>query len=134
MKLKINHLFLIQCLYFALSATTAYQKIVELTVPEWFIHKFENSFIAIIPFGISISFIVISFLELTIAISMVISVLNREFLIESDRVVFNFGLDLSLVLFVILFFGSFLVGDYNNGAFDFMYFIATLFIRKKIIF
>lgn len=133
MKLKINHLFLIQCLYFALSATTAYQKIVELSVPEWFLHKFENSFIAIVPYGITISFIIISFLELTIAISMVISVLNKEFLIGSGKTFFNFGLDLALVLFVILFFGSFLVGDYNNGAFDFMYFIATLFIRKKVI-
>lgn len=133
MKIKINHIFLIQCMYFALSATTAYQKIVEFKVPEWFAHKFENSFIGLIPFGIPFSFIVIAILESTIAVSMIVSILNKEFREDSKKVVYNLGLDLSLILFIILFFGSFLVGDYSNGALDFMYFIGTLLIRKKLI-
>jgi hypothetical protein len=133
MKFKINHIFLVQCMYFALSATTAYQKIIEFTIPEWFVHKFEQSFIGLIPFGIPFSFIVITILESTIAIAMVFSILNKEFQVESEKIVYNFGLDVSLILFIILFFGSFLVGDYNNGALDFMYFIGTLFIRKKLI-
>jgi hypothetical protein len=133
MKIKINHIFLIQCMYFALSATTAYQKIIEFKVPEWFAHKFENSFIGLIPFGIPFSFIVIAILESTIAVSMIVSILNKEFREDSKKVVYNLGLDLSLILFIILFFGSFLVGDYSNGALDFMYFIGTLLIRKKLI-
>jgi hypothetical protein len=133
MKFKINHVFLVQCMYFVLSATTAYQKIVDFTIPKWFAHKFEASFIGLIPFGIAISFIVITVLESTIAIAMVFSILNKEFQVESEKIVYNFGLDVSLILFIILFFGSFLVGDYNNGALDFMYFIGTLFIRKKLI-
>ena len=133
MKFKINHIFLVQCMYFALSATTAYQKIIEFTIPEWFVHKFEQSFIGLIPFGIPFSFIVITILESTIAIAMIYSMLNKEFKVGSEKLVFNFGLDLSLILFIILFFGSFLVGDYNNGALDFMYFIGTLFIRNKLI-
>jgi len=120
-------------MYFALSATTAYQKIVEFKVPEWFAHKFENSFIGLIPFGIPFSFIVIAILESTIAVSMIVSILNKEFREDSKKVVYNLGLDLSLILFIILFFGSFLVGDYSNGALDFMYFIGTLLIRKKLI-
>jgi hypothetical protein len=120
-------------MYFALSATTAYQKIVDLTIPEWFIHKFETSFIGLIPFGISFSFIAITILESSIAIAMIYSVLKKEFQIESEKIVYNFGLDLSLILFIILFSGSFLVGDYNNGALDFIYFIGTLIIRNKLI-
>jgi hypothetical protein len=120
-------------MYFALSATTAYQKIIEFKVPEWFAHKFENSFIGLIPFGIPFSFIVIAILESTIAVSMIVSILNKEFREDSKKVVYNLGLDLSLILFIILFFGSFLVGDYSNGALDFMYFIGTLLIRKKLI-
>lgn len=133
MKFKINHVFLVQCMYFVLSATTAYQKISDFTVPEWFASKFETSFIGLIPFGIPFSFIVIAVLESTIAIAMVFSILNKEFQVDSGKIAYNFGLDLSLILFIILFFGSFLVGDYNNGALDFMYFIGTLFIRKKLI-
>ena len=62
MKFKINHVFLVQCMYFVLSATTAYQKISDFTVPEWFASKFETSFIGLIPFGIPFSFIVIGLL------------------------------------------------------------------------
>jgi hypothetical protein len=133
MKFKINHVFLVQCIYFALSATTAYQKISDFTLPEWFAHKFETSFIGLIPFGIPFSFIVIAVLESTIAIAMIYSMLNKEYKVESEKLAYNFGLDLSLILFIILFFGSFLVGDYNNGALDFMYFIGTLIIRQKLI-
>jgi hypothetical protein len=132
MKFKISHLLLVQCMYFALSATTAYQKIIDFAIPEWFTHKFENSFIGLIPFGIPFSFIVITILESTIAITMIVSVLNKEFQENSKKTAYHFALDLSLILFIILFFGSFLVGDYNNGALDFIYFIGTLFIRKKL--
>jgi quinol-cytochrome oxidoreductase complex cytochrome b subunit len=64
---------------------------------------------------------------------MIYSMLNKEYKVESEKLAYNFGLDLSLILFIILFFGSFLVGDYNNGALDFIYFIGTLIIRQKLI-
>jgi hypothetical protein len=133
MKLKINHTFLIQLLFLSLAGITAFQKISGLAIPEWFIHKFENSFINLIPFGITISFIVITLLETSIAICMVFSLIKREYKLDSERVNLNFGLDLALVLFLVLFFGSFLVGDYENGALDFLYFVGTLAIRKKFI-
>ena len=68
MKLKINHIFLIQLLFLSLAGITAFQKISGLEIPEWFIHKFENSFINLIPFGITFSFIVITLLETIITI------------------------------------------------------------------
>ena len=133
MKFKINQTFLIQLLFLSLAGITAVQKISGLVIPDWFIHKFENSFIGIFPFGIFISFVVITILETIIAICMIVSVFKREYKTESNKISLNLGLDLSLVLFLILFFGSFLVGDYNNGALDFLYFTGTLVIRNKMI-
>lgn len=133
MKKKNNHTLLIQLLFLSLAGITAFQKISGLVVPEWFIHKFENSFINLIPFGITFSFILITLLETSIAICMIFSLIKKEYKADSERTNFNLGLDLSLVLFLILFFGSFLVGDYDNGALDFLYFIGTLAIRNKLI-
>ncbi len=78
-------------------------------------------------------FLLITLLETTVAICMILSLVKKEYQDISQRVSFNFGLDLALVLFVILFFGSFLVSDYENGALDFLYFIGTLAIRNKLI-
>lgn len=133
MKLKVNQTFLIQLLFLSLAGITAYQKISGLAVPDWFIHKFEGSAIGLIPFGISLSFILITLLETTIAVCMIVSLFKREYKTDSNKVSLNLGLDLALILFLILFFGSFLVGDYENGALDFLYFIGTLSIRNKVI-
>ncbi len=133
MKIRINHTVLIQLLFLSLAGITAFQKISGLAVPDWFIHKFEGSIIGLIPFGISLSFILITLLETTIAVCMIVSLLKGEYKAESNKVSLNLGLDLSLVLFLILFFGSFLVGDYENGALDFLYFIGALAIRNKLI-
>lgn len=133
MKLKVNQTFLIQLLFLSLAGTTAYQKISGLAVPDWFIHKFEGSAVGLFPIGITLSFILITLLETTIAVCMIVSLFKGEYKTESNKVSLNLGLDLALVLFLILFFGSFLVGDYENGALDFLYFIGTLTIRNKVI-
>lgn len=116
-----------------MAGITAFQKISGLAVPDWFIHKFEDSVIGLIPFGITFSFILITLLETTIAVCMIVSIFKREYKTESNKLSLNLGLDLALVLFLILFFGSFLVGDYENGALDFLYFIGTLAIRNKLV-
>ena len=133
MKFKINHTILVQLLYLSLAGITAWQKISVLAVPHWFQQKFENSIITFVPYGISISFLLITFLELSIALIMIYSLVKQEYKLQEEKLVFNLGLDLSMILFLLLFFGSFLVGDYDNGALDFLYFIGTLVIRKKII-
>ena len=133
MKFKINHTILVQLLYLSLAGITAWQKISGLAVPQWFQQKFENSVITFVPYGISISFLLITFLELSIALIMIYSLVKQEYKLQEEKLVFNLGLDLSMILFLLLFFGSFLVGDYDNGALDFLYFIGTLVIRKKII-
>lgn len=133
LKFKINQTFLIQLLFLSLSSITAFQKISGFQIPNWFQQKFENSFIGFIPFGISFSFIAITILETSIAFVLLFSIIKMEFKEENKKNALNFGLDLSLVLFLVLFFGSFLVGDYENGALDFLYFIGTLAIRNKVI-
>jgi hypothetical protein len=37
-----------------------------------------------------------------------------------------------MLLFLILFFGSFLASDYNNGALDFMYFGITYLLKRDV--
>lgn len=133
MKIKINHTVLIQLLFLSLAGLTAFQKISGLAIPEWFVNKFQDSIIGIIPFGIPLSFILITLLETSIATCMIVSLMKKEYQVDSNKVSLNLGLDLSLVLFVILFFGSFLVGDYENGALDFLYFIGALAIRNRLI-
>lgn len=133
MKGKINHIFLIQLLFLSLAGITAYQKISGLSVPEWFIHKFEPTFINVIPLGIPISFFLITLLETAVALFMIISIYKREYQAGVEKDTLNFGLDLGLILFLILFFGSFVAGDYENGALDFLYFTGTLAIRNKFI-
>ena len=133
MKFKVNHTFLVQLLFLSIAGITAWQKISGLDVPQWFQHKLENSVIASVPFGITCSFLIIAFLELSIALCMSYSIVKQEYKLQEEKLIFNLGLDLSLILFLLLFFGSFLVGDYDNGALDFLYFMGTLAIRKKII-
>lgn len=132
MKLKINNTLLIIFLYLYIAGTTAYQKISGLTIPEWFHNKFSESIIGIIPFGIPIAFIIITILETSITLLMVFALYNKEYLKESKQKYLELGLDVSLVLFTILVFGSFLVQNYDNGALDFLYFIGTLYLKNHL--
>lgn len=132
MKLKINNTLLIIFLYLSIAGTTAYQKISGLTIPEWFHNKFSESIIGIIPFGIPIAFIIITILETSITLLMVFALYNKEYLKESKQKYLELGLDVSLILFTILVFGSFLVQNYDNGALDFLYFIGTLYLKNNL--
>ncbi len=127
MRLNINRIFLVQLLYLSLAGTTALQKIIPFEIPTWFISKFQNS-IGLIPFGIEISFIIITLLESAIASIILISIVKKEYQSENDKSFLKLALELSLILFLILFFGSFLTMNYENGALDFIYFIGTIYL------
>ena len=129
MLLKINKTLLIQLLYLSLAGITALQKIIPLEIPNWFISKFSKT-IGIIPFGIELSFIIITLLESTIASIILIS--KKEYRSENNKSFLKLALELSLILFLILFFGSFLTMSYENGALDFIYFIGTLYVYQII--
>jgi hypothetical protein len=132
MSFKINKTILIQLLYLSLSGITALQKIIPLQIPEWFLKKFQDTLIGKIPYGLSFSFFLITFLESAIALLFLISILRKEFKTDKNINYINMALDLCLILFLILFFGSFLANDYENGALDFIYFIGTYFIYQNL--
>jgi hypothetical protein len=132
MKTFFNNTFLIQLLYISLAGITSIQKISGAAVPEWFIKKFEATLIGAVPYGISLSFLIIILLEAAIALVFMGSVFRKEFSKNSERNLLSFGMDLSMLLFLILFFGSFLAKDYNNGALDFMYFGFTFYLKKEL--
>ncbi len=133
MKDNINNILLIQLLYLSLTVITALQKIIPFQIPDWFLEKFEPTFLSYIPYGISFSFVSIAALEVLISVVFVLSIANKEFLTKNSKNYLNFGFDLSKLLFLILFFGSFLAKDYQNGAIDFMYFGFTFFIKKELL-
>lgn len=133
MKDNINNTLLIQLLYLSLTVITALQKIIPFQIPDWFLEKFEPTFLSYIPYGISFSFVSIAALEVLISVVFVLSIANKEFLTKNSKNYLNFGFDLSMLLFLILFFGSFLAKDYQNGAIDFMYFGFTFFIKKELL-
>jgi len=91
MKFKVNHTFLVQLLFLSLAGITAWQKISGLAVPAWFQHKFEYSVIASVPFGITFSFLIITFLELSIALCMIYSIVKQEYKLQEEKVIFNWG-------------------------------------------
>ncbi len=130
MKKGINNILLIQLLFLSLAGITALQKITGAFVPEWFIKKFENTLIGAVPYGIELSFLTIIALETLIAVCFLISVVRMEFVSQRSKSFLFWGFDLAMLLFLVLFFGSFLAGDYSNGALDFMYFGITYLFKR----
>jgi hypothetical protein len=121
---------LIILLYVALGATTGIQKLLGAFPPSWFSEKFQESIIGLIPGGITLSFAIIVFLEIAIAGLFSAALIKKEFRNGSNKVFSRLGFIACLILFLILFFGSFLVQDYDNGFFDFAYFVLTLFLMN----
>lgn len=121
---------LILLLYFVLGLTTGIHKLTGSFPPDWFREKFSGSLIGWVPGGIELSFGIIIVLELTIAGFFLLALIRREFVNNTDKTLSLLGFYASLILFVILFFGSFLVQNYDNGFFDFMYFGVTVYLMR----
>jgi hypothetical protein len=113
-----------------LSGISACHKIIGGVVPEWFIKKFSGSAIDIIPGGISFSFYIITMLETIIPLFLIMALIKKEFNGKSSTFS-ELGFKLSGLLFIILFFGSFLVESYDNGFNDFVYFVTIIYLRRE---
>jgi hypothetical protein len=114
-----------------LSLTTAIHKFTGDLPPEWFIKQFNNSLIGSIPFGITSSYFIIATLELAIAVFFLLSIIKKEFTSNVSLKFSEIGFNLSLILFLILFFGSFLIENYDNGFMDFGYFVFTILLKNQ---
>jgi hypothetical protein len=132
MKKGINNILLMQLLFLSLAGITALQKITGTFVPEWFVKKFEPTLIGTVPYGIELAFLTIISLETLIAVCFLISIVRMEFVSQRSKSFLFWGFDLAMLLFLVLFFGSFLAGDYSNGALDFMYFGITYLFKRDL--
>jgi hypothetical protein len=122
-----KHLFLLLLILVLL--VPAIHKLNDAMPPSWFVNKFQHSFLASIPFGLSCSFFIIIFLELIGPLFLFIGWLQTLRKPSNNRFI-QLGFLTCYVLFLILTFGSFLVQDYDNGFKDFMYFIGILLIDR----
>ena len=113
-----------------LTGTPFLHKVLGQFPPDWFIGKFDKSLIALVPGGVTLSFVIITLLEASIALCSLMAILRKEFMEEGSQRFSALLFNLTLILFIILLFGSFLVQDYNNGFRDFLYFSAIIYLRK----
>ena len=120
----------IYLLYTLLGSVAAYHKLNGNIPPQWFFEKFQNTFLHTIPYGLNLSFLIIILLEIAIPIVFLVALVSQEFRTDSKQRFSTLGFRLSLVLFLVLFFGSFLVQDYENGFLDFMYFAVTIYLMR----
>jgi hypothetical protein len=120
----------IYLLYTLLGSVAVYHKLNGKFPPQWFQEKFQDTFLNAIPYGLNLSFLIIVILEIAIPVSFVIALVSQEFRADSKQRFSALGFRLSLVLFLVLFFGSFLVQDYENGFLDFMYFSTTIWLMR----
>lgn len=98
---------------------------------EWFIDLFDKSLIGKIPGGVLLSYWLIILLELTAGIFFAISIVSKEFKEHKPTKYGRLAFHLTFVLFILLFFGSFLIENYDNGFKDFLYFVGILFIYER---
>ena len=96
--------------------------------PEWFLAKFNGTWIDLFPKSISISFFIIVVLEILAPVFFIIGLVKKE--LSSDIFKFtHLGFKTTQILFVILTLGSFMVQDYDNGFKDFMYLFAIIILE-----
>ena len=121
---------LILLIYAFLGGITGLQKILGEFPPKWYIDKYSATLISWLPGGIVISFMIILLLELAIASLFVLALLKGEFKESQTPKFSKWGFHGSLLLFLILFFGSFLAQSYDNGFMDFGYFAFTIYLMS----
>jgi hypothetical protein len=93
-------------------------------VPDFFIQKFGETFLAQVP-GLTVAYYQIAFFELAAGLVFLISLLKLEFLPGRDKSFLLLGLFLSQVTFAMLGFGLRLTQDHAGAASIFFYMGAT---------
>lgn len=100
--------------------------------PDWFLGKFENSVIGMIPFGVSLSYLIIMFIELFGGLLLLASGIKTILNKPTNRFD-NLGVFSAHLLFLMLTFGNFLVQDYDGAFQDFAYFVGVVIIDRLLL-
>jgi len=125
----IKRLFILLT-YAFLGGITGIQKIMGEFPPKWYIDKYSATLINWVPGGVMISFLIIVLLELAVASLFVLALLKGEFKESQTPKFAKWGFMAALLLFLILFFGSFIAQSYDNGFMDFGYFAFTIYLMS----
>lgn len=112
-----------------LTAIPGIHKLLGEQPPQWFHNLFDESLIGSIPFGVQASFTIIMLLELVAGLVFAVSLIGEFWQVSWRNKWIHCGFIMTQLLFVILFFGSFLVENYDNGFKDFIYLIAVVFVQ-----
>ena len=123
---------LIFSIYFFLTGITGLQKINGDFPPAWFIDQFKGTILNCFPGSLVLCYTVIVGLEILAAFFFLAALIKTEFKTDSVQRFSALGFNTSLFLFTILFFGSFLIKNYENGFMDMGYFVMTLYASNYI--
>lgn len=132
MVMKTEKRFILLILFF-LVALPGIHKLIGPIPPPWFITKFQLSFLTQLPGGLKSIYLILMLLELFTALSLFILLVLSWTSLNKLNTLFNIAFIGLQILFVILFFGSFLVEDYDNGFMDLMYFTGVLILKRIYI-
>jgi hypothetical protein len=123
---------LIYLLMTCVAGIPAVHKVLGDFPPEWFQRSFEPSVFGKIPNGVALAFSCVLFIELLTAVLflrlLVGEVLGKSTSGRSIHAAFGSA----LVMFFILFFGSFLIENYDNGFKDFLYFAVVVYLYRLV--
>ena len=114
-----------------LTVIPSIHKLINPIPAEWFVNLFKESPIAAIPGGLFLSYWIIILIEAASGILFAMSLVSMEFKPTKTLKFGKLAFHLTFVLFIILFFGSFLIQNYENGFMDFLYFLGVLFIYER---
>ena len=127
----MNKQFIASIILMFLGGIPGTHKLLGKYPPNWFHQMFKGSPLDFFPNSITFSFLIIVFLELLGASLFFLALLNKEY--KTQKLTYtNIGFMVYLILFTCLFFGSFIIENYDNGFKDFIYFSSIIIIQKLI--
>lgn len=128
--MKTLPFYLLLIMTFALAVL---DKILGGKFPTWFLEQFQGTILDVFPGALEISFIIITLLELSTVVLLIIGLVRKEFLmkIASDKRFLHYGIILAQVTFIVLGFGQRLTHKFDVAGSLFFY-AALTFIAGHI--
>lgn len=129
--MKTNIKFYCLLILTFLTVIPGIHKLINPIPAEWFVNLFKESPITAIPGGLFLSYWLIIVIEIACGILFAVSLVLMGFKPTKTLKFAKLAFHLTIILFIILFFGSFLIQNYENGFKDFLYFLGVIFIYER---